>query len=222
VRKYSTLKKLVRLFKGLSLAISIVFHPLLLPTYIFILIGYFSPLAISPLNTLEGRRFLIGLIFLSTFFMPFLLLTLYIMIQNSNWSVKNFFMENSRDRVFPLLLIGSFYSILIYFIRITPQLNEVIFTVMTSLMVTTLIIALISNFWKISAHAVGISGMIGILAIINNKIPDASLFYPLMALILLAGFLLSARLYLNAHNPLQILGGTVLGLTISGFSYFFL
>lgn len=210
------------MLKALSLAISVVFHPLLLPTYIFILIGYFSPLAISPLNTIDGRSFLIGLIFLSTFFLPFLLLTLYLMIQSSNWSTKSFFMENSKERVFPLLMIGSFYSVLIYFIRITPQLNEVILTIMTCLTMTTLTVALISNFWKISAHAVGISGMIGILAIINNKVPDASLFYPLIALIVLAGFLLSARLYLNAHNPLQILGGTALGLIVSGFSYFFL
>ncbi len=131
-------------------------------------------------------------------------------------------MENAKERVFPLLMIGAFYSVLIYFIRITPRLNETILIVMTCLTMSVLTIALISNFWKISAHAVGISGMIGILAILNNKIPDSSLFYPLLILILLAGFLLSARLYLNAHKPSQILGGMALGMIVSGISYFFL
>ena len=198
------------------------FHPLLLPTYIFLMVGYFSPLAIAPLNTLEGRRFLIGLIFLSTFFLPFLLLALYIMIQNTRWTMKSFLLENSKERVFPFLVIAAFYSVLIYFIRLTPQFSDAVLIVMSCVTVAILIVALISNFWKISAHAVGVTGMIAVLAAINNKIPDSTLFYPLVIMILLAGCLMSARLYLNAHNPAQILGGTVLGLLVGGFSYIFL
>jgi membrane-associated phospholipid phosphatase len=222
VKKYSKLKKLVVLFRILSHGISALFHPLLLPTYIFILVGYFSPLAIAPLNSLEGRRFLIGLIFLSTFFLPFLLLALYIMIQNTRWTMKSFLLENSKERVFPFLIIAGFYSVLIYFIRLTPQLNEVILIVMSCVTVAILLVAIISNFWKISAHAVGASGMIAILAVLNNRIPDSTLFYPLIVLIVLAGCLMSARLYLNAHNPAQILAGTMLGLFVGGFSYIFL
>jgi membrane-associated phospholipid phosphatase len=144
------------------------------------------------------------------------------MIRSSRWSFNNFLMENSKERVFPFVLIGAFYSILIYFIRKAPQLNDMILIVMTCVTVAILMVALISNFWKISAHAVGISGMIGVLAVINNKVPDAMLFYPLVVLIFLAGCLMSARLYLNAHTPSQILVGFVLGLTLSGFSYIFI
>ncbi len=220
--KYSTLKKRILFTRFLANGISAFFHPLLLPTYIFVLIGYFAPLAIAPLNTLEGRKFLISLIFLATFFLPFLLLTLYVMIRNTGWSVQHFLMENSRERVFPFVVIGSFYSILVYFIRQAPQLNEIILLVMTAVTAAILIMAMISNFWKISAHATGVSGMIGLLGIINNKIPNSALFYPLVVLIFLAGCLMSARLYLNAHTPAQIAGGVLLGFTISGISYIFI
>jgi hypothetical protein len=222
VRQYSKFKNLIRLYRILSIGISALFHPLLLLTYIFILAGYYAPLAIAPLNTVDGRIFLIELIFSSTFLLPFLLLTLYILIQNRQWSIKKFFMDNARERVFPLFIIGCFYSILIYFIKITPQLNDVVLVTMTCTTSAILLVALISSFWKISAHAVGISGMIGILADLNNKIPNAALFYPITILILFAGCLFSARLYLNAHTPAQLCGGTILGLVISGFGYFFL
>ncbi|HVD97373.1 MAG TPA: hypothetical protein VNB90_04150 [Cytophagaceae bacterium] len=222
MKKYSELKQRVILWRGLSHGISALFHPLLFPTYIFLLIGYFAPLALAPLNTLEGRRFLISLIFLSTFFLPFLLLILYIMIRNARWSVQNFFMETGKERVFPFLIIGMFYSILIYFVRQVPQLNDVILVVMTCVTVCILFTAVISNYWKISVHAVGISGMIGLLGAINNKIPDSFLFYPITGMIVFAGLLLSARLYLNAHTPAQILAGVMLGLAVSGVSGFFL
>ena len=220
--RYSKLKRVIKIVRILSQGISVLFHPLLLPTYIFILVGFFSPLAIAPLNTLEGIRFLIGLIFLSTFFLPFLLVALYIMIQNTKWTMKSFVMENSKERVFPFLVIGVFYSILIYFIRYTPQLNELILVVLACMTAAILVLALISNFWKISAHAVGISGMVVILAVINNKTPSSDLFYPLVVLIFLWGCLLSARLYLNAHTPLQILAGTILGVLVGATSYLFI
>jgi len=136
--------------------------------------------------------------------------------------MKSFLLENSKERVFPFLIIGTFYSVLIYFIHLTPQFNDVILIVMSCVTVAILLVAIISNFWKVSAHAVGVSGMIALLAAINNKIPDSTLFYPLTIMIVLAGCLMSARLYLNAHNPSQILGGTVLGLLVGGFSYIFL
>ena len=222
MRKFSKLKILVKLCRILSIGISALFHPLLLPTYIFTLIRYYAPIALSPLNTAEMRDSFIRLIFLSTFFLPFLLLTLYIMIQNGQWAIKNFFMENAKERVFPLFVIGSVYSVLTYFIKSSPYLNELIFAVMTCTTLSILMIALISNFWKISAHAVGISGTIGLLAIVNYKIADATLFFPITILIVLAGFLFSARLYLNAHYPAQIWAGSLLGFLMSGFGYFFL
>lgn len=210
------------LYRVVSQGLSVLLHPLLLPTYIVILLGYFSPLSISPLNTLEGRNFLIGLIFLSTFFLPFLMLVLYVMISDRNWTMKSFLMEESKERVFPFFIIGAFYSILVYFIRQAPQLNDLILIIMLCVTFSVLIVALISNFWKISAHAVGISGMIGILAAVNNKAPDATLFYPLIVLIFIAGCLMSARLYLNTHTPIQVLVGAILGLCVGGFSYVFI
>ncbi len=144
------------------------------------------------------------------------------MIKNGRWKIKSFLMENSKERVFPFLVVGVFYSIVLYFIRQTPQFSEFILVMMTSVTTAILIIAMISNFWKISAHAVGVFGMIGILAVVNNKIPDSALFYPILILIILAGCLMSARLYLNAHTPKQVVAGAFLGLSISAIGYIFL
>jgi len=202
--------------------ISVVLHPLLLPTYIVILLGYFSPLSISPLNTLEGRTFLIGLIFLSSFFLPFLLIVLYIMIKEKQWSINSFLMQESKSRVFPFLLIGIFYTMLVYFIRLSPQINNLIAIIMSCITISILLLTLISNFYKISAHATGISGMIGLLAVVNNKAPDSTLFYPLIVLIFLAGCLISARLFVNSHTPNQVLSGIFLGLCSGLSCYFFI
>jgi membrane-associated phospholipid phosphatase len=47
------------------------------------------------------------------------------------------------------------------------------------------------------------------------KLAMPSLFYPVLVAILIAGFLMSARLHLNAHTPAQIIVGTILGFIVS-------
>jgi membrane-associated phospholipid phosphatase len=218
---YSSIKLKIRIQRGWAHFLSALFHPLLLPTYIITLLGYFSPLAIAPLNTLEGRNFLISLFFLSTFFLPFLILAFYIMLRTPRWTIRNFFMENPQERVFPFMLVGILYSVLIYFIRLAPQINDLILILMTVFTTAILAVAFISNFWKISAHAVGMGGMISIIGVVNNRVPDAALFYPFLILIVLMGCVLSARLYLNAHTPKQVFAGALLGLILGGFTYIF-
>jgi len=131
-------------------------------------------------------------------------------------------MNNKDERVFPFMIIGIYFTVLTYFIRATPYLNEVVLIIVGSTSVSILLVSIISKFWKISAHATGISAMIGILGVINNSAPDAILFFPITILIILAGCLLSARLYLNTHTPMQILGGFLLGLTMGLMGYFFI
>ena len=72
-----------------------------------------------------------------------------------------------------------------------------------------------SLYWKISAHAAGISGTLGALIGIVIKFGSYELFYPIIAVILIGGLLIAARLHLNAHTPAQVIAGSFLGLIIS-------
>jgi membrane-associated phospholipid phosphatase len=94
--------------------------------------------------------------------------------------------------------------------------------VLSSITFSIAIVTLITVFWKISAHSVGICGVIGFMFGFYQKYADPLLFYPILAIILLAGILMSARLYLNAHTPAQVFAGGLLGLTISFTTIYFL
>ena len=76
------------------------------------------------------------------------------------------------------------------------------------------LVTVITLFWKISAHAVGIGGMIGFLFGIGYTFTAIELLYPVLLTILAAGMLLSARLYLNSHTPSETGAGFLLGLTV--------
>lgn len=79
-----------------------------------------------------------------------------------------------------------------------------------------LAVTLINFFWKISAHATGISGLLGASLYISFAY---GVYNPalIVVLILCCGLVCSARLQLNAHTPMQLFAGILLG-----FSFMFI
>ena len=75
------------------------------------------------------------------------------------------------------------------------------------------VINLVVNFWwKISAHAAGIAGVVALLIRIEKDgMPEPELMGWLVATIVLTGLLGSARVWLGRHTIWQVLAGYVVG-----------
>lgn len=84
------------------------------------------------------------------------------------------------------------------------------------LIITVMVIAatITTFFYKVSVHSVAMCGLVGMLLPLNNASGQGLLFYPMVAVLVLAGVVMSARLQLNAHNPREILAGSVMGFVI--------
>jgi membrane-associated phospholipid phosphatase len=200
--------------------LSATLHPLLMPTIIFAIIFYIAPEAISNLDVynnsiLVGKMSLkIGLlllIFLQTFIVPCVMIYYLYRFR----LIKSLKMETLQDRRLPYLITIVIYTAIAAFYTYSLKQFPEIALIITSIAFSIAIVTVISLYWKISAHAVGISGMVGALFGVMIKYQSYSLAYPVIISIIVGGFLLSARLHLNAHTPLQIIAGTILGLTIS-------
>lgn len=84
-----------------------------------------------------------------------------------------------------------------------------------------LVATIVTFFYKISVHSLAICGALGILVPFNKAIETGSLLLPTVVLLLLAGLVMSSRLYLNAHTPRQVMFGAVAGYSIGFFGVFF-
>ena len=81
--------------------------------------------------------------------------------------------------------------------------------------ISVVIVGFVSFKTKISAHATGITGVLGFLFATAFFQKDTSLLLPIEITLILAGALLSARLYLNAHTPMQVILGSLCGFLVS-------
>lgn len=187
-----------------ALFISILTHPLLMPSYAFLLL--FSLNAhISYRLPLTSKLYLLLLILIPTFFVPVLLF--YSMKKSG--LIKSFHMETKEERRYPLVATTILFIIPYFLIRNLP-LPEIYKIFMLGSFLLLGVTTLITYVWKISAHMIAIGAVTGtfimVSIIYNLKLIELS-----AALILLSGLVGYARLQLKAHHPSQIYAGFLFG-----------
>ncbi len=192
--------------------ISIVFHPVLIPTLGFLLLlnsgFYFS------LLTIEAKRFLLLVIFLSTCILPMLMVAMLAL--NPKFDIT---MPGSKDRILPLLASAAFYYlgfILLGKVKAVPEFK--LFMIASVLVIVALLI--ISFKWKISNHMAAVGGLTGTMFALSFK-GGLNPVYSVIIVVLLSGIVGTARLSLNKHNIWQVIAGYALGFVILYLVIFF-
>ncbi len=192
--------------KVLAKIISIVLHPLLMPTFgLFIIFNSETYLSYMPY---EAQRIIYAVVFITTFISPLCLIPFFLYQK----LIKNVQMANNKERVIPLFITVLFYYFA-YFILGKFSVPQIIHTFMLSSVIAVTLTLFITIKWKISAHMLGIGGLTGVVIALSIRLM-ADLQTMLVILIFFSGLLGYARLRLNAHKPSQIYSGFGLGFVI--------
>jgi membrane-associated phospholipid phosphatase len=133
-------------------------------------------------------------------------------------------MRDRQERIAPFILISILYSTFTYlfFARYGVSLNDNIFKLMLIIDLLVLVATVITFFYKVSVHSLAIWGLLGIIIPLNRVSENNTLFIPTIVILLLAGLIMSSRLQLQAHNPREVLVGTLVGFMTSFTSMYIL
>lgn len=199
----------------LSTIISYIFHPVLLATYAFVFVDVFFPYQFLHLGPQQKTQLMLTIV-TNTLVFPVIVLVLMRALK----MIGSFELKTNKERIVPFIAISLFYfwTYLVvqklgvghYFSHIALGASLGIF------------LAFFANvFYKISIHAVGVGGFVGV-ALTLTLISTYNLLFPLLLVILIAGAVGSARLYLGAHTPREVLSGYMVGLLgqMVAFAYF--
>ena len=197
--------------KGISLFISVLFHPLLMATYGCLLLLFGIRYTVYDYLTSFVTKWRITLIvFVFSFVFP--LLNIYILYKLKRLPALT--LSNQRDRTFPYLMTSLFYFGLYYLLMDVNIWTTIKFFIVGA-GAAILLTALVNMRYKISAHMVGIGGLLGALVSVSYLIQfDMTIYY--IPVILLAGIIGWARLSLGEHRPSQIYSGFLLGFIVQG------
>lgn len=191
--------------------VSVIFHPLLLTSYLVLLLGYYFPSLF--MITMNRLLIILAFIFCFTFILPVVNIIMFRMFG----TINSYTMVSRQQRIIPFVAISLIYLMttfmFFYKLPISRNLN------LLMLIVTLLVISatLLTFFYKVSVHSLAIWGGIGILMPLNKAMEQSYLLWPTVFAIVMAGLVMSSRLYLNAHSPRQVLFGSLAGFAIGFF-----
>jgi membrane-associated phospholipid phosphatase len=184
--------------------ISIVFHPLLMATYLIIVLGKFFP---AMLIIGSDHLWLItSFVFGFTFVVPAVNLLLFRYLG----SIQSLYFETRQERVLPFIFISLMYSLVAflfyYKLPFSANFNKLMLIVAALVVVATFI----TFFYKVSVHSLALGGFIGILFPLIRF--SATLLLPTTFIVAVTGVVISSRLMLGAHTPRETLIGSLAGI----------
>ncbi|MBR9997412.1 MAG: PA-phosphatase [Cyclobacteriaceae bacterium] len=186
--------------------ISYAFHPLMMPTYLFIIIILYLPDALQPMSV-KVMLYVLLLIFITTFMIPlFSLLGL-----RTALNISSLHLEKRKERILPFSFITLFYGLTTYLFHTKIEVNDFLLSILLGATVVVGIVTIVTVFYKISVHAAGVGCMLGSMLAMIYRFPTHHLLWQFCMITLLAGIILSARLSLKAHTNSEVYAGFGLG-----------
>jgi hypothetical protein len=191
--------------KLLAKVISYVFHPLFIPTYIFLFLASTYTYEFQ----FQTRPFLIQFVtvfWMSAFFPAFAVFLL--------WKLKfsdSIYLRTQKERIGPYIITMVFYWWLWYLGKNFTDQSFALRIFFLGSFLTTPVALIINNFFKISMHAIAVGCAAAFITIIAFN-SSVHLGQPIAIAWIIAGLVCTARFLVSDHTGKEIYTGLILGI----------
>ena len=199
--------------KTFARVLSVLFHPLLVPSY-FLLLLFRLPPYVQPGIPARIKNMVLLFVFIMTFVLP-------VLVALGLWLLKLIECLEVRrrlERLLPMVVITLFFYLTFYALK---QLG--VFQAATLFMLGSTVLVLLgmvfNYFYKISQHMIAWGGFTGAFLALSFSMATP-LYFWIFGIVLASGLTGYARLKTGAHTPFEVYSGWLLG--VVGMSSLFL
>ena len=204
------------ILRWLASAISYIFHPLFIPTYVFVFLLKVLPYEFADITEWQLQMKLFGVFWLTAFFPAFSVFLL--------WRLKfsdSIFLRTQKERIVPYVISMFFYWWMYYLSRNFHDQPIVLRFFFMGIFIATVFGLILNNYFKISLHAMGVGG--ATTAIILFSIYYHLNFGGIISIcILLSGIVCSSRFLVSDHTNKEIYTGLAVGIGCQLLAYLFI
>ena len=194
---------------------SILFHPLLVSSYVFAFMIYIHPAVFEGVDSHTKNLRMFSMV-LFTIFFPGISLFLAWRLK----LIKGLALDNRQDRLVGFIVTMFFYFWASYVFRNLPDVPPVAAHFVLGTFLAVCGAWMCTIFYKISLHAVAMGGLITFFILFAREDPYVSGLY-LVLPVLIAGLVCSSRLILGAHNRFEMVTGFFVGILSQGIAWLF-
>ncbi len=185
---------------------SYIFHPLFIPLYvyyylIFIHQGYFSG---------YNEKTKLGILMQVTVNMVFFPALSVLLLKQVGF-IGSIFLRTQKDRIIPYIAAGIFFFWMYLVFRAKSILRFIMPYIAFGVFLSSSVGLIANIYYKISMHAMGCGGMIGLLLVVLKTNPMPPFTSPLMIAIFISGVVCTSRLIVSNHTQKEIYMGLFWG-----------
>jgi hypothetical protein len=182
--------------------ISIVFHPIVIPTIGILLYFIFTPNNINYFT----KAIVLGFIFVTTYILPLFILILFKKLN----LIKSFKAESIQERKTPVVIMIIVFYLLGSTFKKSPNLSDIGLLFYATCLGLICIYTLFSLKIKTSIHLLSIGITTGFFFTLTT-LYNENLILLISSLLLLSGLMANARLHLKAHTEKEVYIGFFIG-----------
>jgi len=191
--------------RALSHVLSYIFHPIMVPLYAVIYLMATNPFRYHSLSTNVGGYVAIYLLMYTVVFPGVAMI-----FMRRLGLIKSMQLHERGERLLPLMIM-TFFFFSAYLALNKSEFHPDIAKVLLAASVTIVIAYIITAFSKkISLHTIGMGALVAVV-MYSSTFAVYSVYGLLFLIVLIAGLVGTARLYLNAHTPREVYQGYFLG-----------
>lgn len=216
--------------KGISKLVSLVFHPLFIITYVTLFLLFADPYSFG-VHSIESQVPFVLMIFFTTAVIPIIA----VLLMKFLGLVQTFELKDAKERIGPYIITGIFYIWLTVNLVNDTEVPAIYTIFVLGSAIGLFLSFFVNNFVKISAHAVGMGGLMGFFLLMMQQSSDAfwvslgpsqaigiPFVYLFVLSVVLTGLVCNSRLVLKAHQTKEVLQGVLVGLSSIFFAMAFI
>lgn len=197
--------------------ISYIFHPVFIPAYVTFFLVFIHPayfVGIAPATKMSFFRSVV----INMVFFP---LVTVILLKGVGF-IDSVFLKTQKDRIIPYITCGIFFFWMYLVFHNQHQVSTILTSFVFGVFITSSVALIANIYYKISMHALGVGGALGIMLLILFKNPSWAVSIPLMITIIVSGIVCTCRMIASDHTQMEIYSGLFFGILCQFIAAYFI
>ncbi|MFT3682154.1 MAG: hypothetical protein QM791_17905 [Ferruginibacter sp.] len=193
------------LIRILAHLFSYIFHPLFIPVYVTWFLTFIHPSYFTGYSAAQKWWIVIRVSYTMVFFPLLTVLLLKALGFN-----KSIFLRTQKERIIPYIACGIFFFWTYLVFRNQPEIPSILTAFTFGVFLASSAALLANIYFKISMHAIGMGGLIGIFLVIM-LLNSMLMTWPLALAFFITGAVCTSRMIVSDHTPKEIYTGLIVG-----------
>jgi hypothetical protein len=186
---------------------SYLFHPLFVPLYVTYYLVFIDPWYFNGIND-QGKLGILLEVASNMIFFPMV----SVLLLKGVGFIDSIFLKTQRERILPYITSNIFFFWMYLVFRNQPEVSSILTAFVFSVFLSSSVALIANIYFKISMHAIGVGGLLGLVLIITLYNSFSPVALPFALSLLIAGIVCTSRMIVSNHSPGDIYLGLFCGI----------